>query len=77
MFSLKSFLGHPKTKAFITHVGGNGISEVMYHVIPMVGLPMFVDQPYNTAHMEAKGTAIILEHNVKYILAQCTEDCYL
>ncbi|OWK13664.1 hypothetical protein Celaphus_00017443, partial [Cervus elaphus hippelaphus] len=28
-------LGHPKTKAFITHVGGNGISEAIYHVIPM------------------------------------------
>ena len=77
MFSLKYFLGQPKTKAFITHGGGNGIPEAIYHMIPMMGLPMFVNQPNNTAHMEAKGIATRLEHNVKCRLAQCTEDCHL
>lgn len=56
-------LGHPKTKAFITHGGGNGVYEAIYHGIPMVGLPMFVDQPDNIAHMEAKGAAIGLDLN--------------
>ncbi|XP_031197878.1 UDP-glucuronosyltransferase 2A3 isoform X1 [Mastomys coucha] len=51
-------LGHPKTKAFITHGGTNGIYEAIYHGVPMVGLPMFADQPYNIAHMEAKGAAV-------------------
>lgn len=63
MFSLISFLGHPKTKAFITHGGGNGIYEAIYHGIPMVGLPMFVDQPDNIAHMMAKGAAVRLDLN--------------
>ncbi|XP_062987535.1 UDP-glucuronosyltransferase 2C1-like [Elgaria multicarinata webbii] len=53
-------LGHPKTKAFITHGGTNGIYEAIYHGIPMVGIPMFADQPDNIAHMKAKGMAVEL-----------------
>nr|XP_033819056.1 UDP-glucuronosyltransferase 2A1-like isoform X2 [Geotrypetes seraphini]XP_033819064.1 UDP-glucuronosyltransferase 2A1-like isoform X2 [Geotrypetes seraphini] len=53
-------LGHPKTKAFITHGGTNGIYEAIYHGIPMVGIPLFADQPDNMAHMKAKGMAVVL-----------------
>ncbi|XP_015264253.1 PREDICTED: UDP-glucuronosyltransferase 2A2-like [Gekko japonicus] len=53
-------LGHPKTKAFITHGGTNGIYEAIYHGIPMVGIPLFADQPDNIAHMRAKGMAVEL-----------------
>ncbi|XP_020499603.1 UDP-glucuronosyltransferase 2A1 [Labrus bergylta] len=56
-------LGHPKTRAFITHGGTNGIYEAIYHGVPMVGLPMFADQPDNMVHVEAKGAAIILNVN--------------
>ncbi|KAM7167595.1 UDP-glucuronosyltransferase 2A2-like isoform 2-T2 [Macrochelys suwanniensis] len=56
-------LGHPKTKAFITHGGTNGIYEAIYHGIPMVGMPMFADQPDNIAHMKAKGMAVELDFN--------------
>ncbi|CAK6433117.1 unnamed protein product [Pipistrellus nathusii] len=51
-------LGHPKTKAFITHGGINGIYEGIYHGVPMVGIPMFADQHDNIAHMKAKGAAV-------------------
>ncbi|KAB0339270.1 hypothetical protein FD755_025005, partial [Muntiacus reevesi] len=54
-------LGHPKTKAFITHGGSNGIYEAIYHGVPMVGLPLFADQPHNVVHMTAKGAAIRLD----------------
>ncbi|XP_021081730.1 UDP-glucuronosyltransferase 2A2 isoform X2 [Mesocricetus auratus] len=56
-------LGHPKTRAFITHGGTNGIYEAIYHGIPMVGLPMFADQPDNIAHMKAKGAAVEVDMN--------------
>uniref|UniRef100_A0A8D2DVS6 UDP-glucuronosyltransferase n=1 Tax=Sciurus vulgaris TaxID=55149 RepID=A0A8D2DVS6_SCIVU len=56
-------LGHPKTKAFITHGGTNGIYEAIYHGIPMVGIPMFADQPDNIAHMKAKGAAVEVNFN--------------
>uniref|UniRef100_A0AAQ6IG38 UDP-glucuronosyltransferase n=1 Tax=Anabas testudineus TaxID=64144 RepID=A0AAQ6IG38_ANATE len=54
-------LGHPKTKAFITHGGTNGIYEAIYHGVPMVGIPMFGDQPDNMVHMKSKGAAVILD----------------
>ncbi|XP_076993273.1 UDP-glucuronosyltransferase 2A1 isoform X4 [Tamandua tetradactyla] len=56
-------LGHPKTKAFITHGGTNGIYEAIYHGVPMVGVPMFADQPDNIAHMKAKGAAVDVNMN--------------
>ncbi|KAM4854657.1 UDP-glucuronosyltransferase 2B10 isoform 1-T1 [Thomomys bottae] len=51
-------LGHPKTKAFITHGGANGVYEAIYHGIPMVGIPLFGEQHDNIAHMVAKGAAV-------------------
>ncbi|EGW05453.1 UDP-glucuronosyltransferase 2A3 [Cricetulus griseus] len=56
-------LGHPKTKAFITHGGMNGIYEAIYHGIPMVGIPIFADQPHNIAHLKAKGAALKVNLN--------------
>ncbi|XP_021574000.1 UDP-glucuronosyltransferase 2A1 isoform X4 [Carlito syrichta] len=56
-------LGHPKTKAFITHGGTNGIYEAIYHGVPMVGVPMFADQPDNIVHMKAKGAAVDVNMN--------------
>ncbi|PNJ12629.1 UGT2B4 isoform 2 [Pongo abelii] len=56
-------LGHPKTRAFITHGGANGIYEAIYHGIPMVGVPLFADQLDNVAHMKAKGAAVSLDFN--------------
>ncbi|TRY92688.1 hypothetical protein DNTS_025234 [Danionella cerebrum] len=56
-------LGHPKTKAFITHGGTNGLYEAIYHGVPMVGLPLFADQPDNLMHMKTKGAAVSLDIN--------------
>uniref|UniRef100_A0A8C8W7W8 glucuronosyltransferase n=1 Tax=Peromyscus maniculatus bairdii TaxID=230844 RepID=A0A8C8W7W8_PERMB len=54
-------LGHPKTKAFVTHGGANGVYEAIHHGIPMVGIPLFGEQRDNIAHMKAKGAAVGLE----------------
>ncbi|XP_051806445.1 UDP-glucuronosyltransferase 2A2-like isoform X7 [Acanthochromis polyacanthus] len=56
-------LGHPKTRAFITHGGTNGIYEAIYHGVPMVGIPLFGDQPDNLVHMKAKGAAVTMDLN--------------
>ncbi|XP_031197876.1 UDP-glucuronosyltransferase 2B17 isoform X3 [Mastomys coucha] len=53
-------LGHPKTKAFVTHGGANGIYEAIHHGIPMIGIPLFGEQHDNIAHMVAKGAAVTL-----------------
>ncbi|XP_006896875.1 PREDICTED: UDP-glucuronosyltransferase 2B15-like isoform X2 [Elephantulus edwardii] len=54
-------LGHPKTKAFITHGGTNGIYEAIYHGIPMIGIPLFADQADNILRVKAKGAAVSLK----------------
>ncbi|XP_047447584.1 UDP-glucuronosyltransferase 2A1-like [Mugil cephalus] len=65
-------LGHPKTRAFITHGGTNGIYEAIYHGVPMVGIPMCADQPDNMIHMKAKGAALMVELN--FITAEDLRD---
>ncbi|KAJ1057313.1 hypothetical protein K5549_022068 [Capra hircus] len=62
-------LGHPKTKAFITHGGSNGVYEAIYHGIPMVGTPLFADQADNIARMKSKGTAVSYKENVMRLSA--------
>lgn len=37
-------LGHPKTKVFVAHGGTNGVQKVLYHGVPVVGIPLFFDQ---------------------------------
>ncbi|KAK6323122.1 hypothetical protein J4Q44_G00054610 [Coregonus suidteri] len=56
-------LGHPKTKAFVTHGGTNGLYESIYHGVPMVGIPLFADQPDNISHMKNKGAAVMVDFN--------------
>ena len=58
---IHSFLGHPKTKAFVIHGGSSGIYEAIYHRIPIVGLPLFANQPHNNIHMKAKEAAVRLD----------------
>ncbi|XP_055494396.1 UDP-glucuronosyltransferase 1A1-like [Leucoraja erinacea] len=54
-------LGHPKTRAFITHGGTNGIYEAICNGVPSVMLPLFGDQYYNVKHMVDRGAGISLD----------------
>ncbi|KAM4610362.1 UDP glucuronosyltransferase 5 family, polypeptide E1 [Polymixia lowei] len=54
-------LGHPKTRAFVTHGGTNGIYEAIYHGVPMLGLPLIFDQFDNMVRLEARGVAAVLD----------------
>ncbi|XP_066283174.1 UDP-glucuronosyltransferase 2C1-like [Branchiostoma lanceolatum] len=54
-------LAHPKTRAFITHAGSNGLYEALHHGVPMVCLPLFADQPANAARVVARGLGVRLD----------------
>ncbi|XP_035692474.1 UDP-glucuronosyltransferase 2C1-like [Branchiostoma floridae] len=54
-------LAHPKTKAFVSHCGYNGVAEAMYHGVPLVGMPLFAEQFDNIARMVARGIAVSLD----------------
>ncbi|XP_039090489.1 UDP-glucuronosyltransferase 1A1-like [Hyaena hyaena] len=53
-------LGHPKTRAFITHSGSHGIYEGICNGVPMVMLPLFGDQMDNAKRMETRGAGLTL-----------------
>ncbi|XP_067265130.1 UDP-glucuronosyltransferase 2C1-like [Chanodichthys erythropterus] len=50
-------LGHPKTRAFVTHGGTNGIQEAIYHGVPIIGFGLIFDQLSNLLNMRVKGVA--------------------
>ncbi|KAG9340334.1 hypothetical protein JZ751_021786 [Albula glossodonta] len=54
-------LGHPKTRAFVTHGGTNGLYEAIYHGVPVLGLPLIFDQPDNMVRIEARGAGLFLD----------------
>lgn len=54
-------LAHPKTRVFVTHGGTNGVQEAIFHGVPVVGLPLFLDQPDNVSRLRAKGGAVLLD----------------
>ncbi|XP_051854356.1 UDP-glucuronosyltransferase 1A1-like isoform X10 [Antechinus flavipes] len=53
-------LGHPKTRAFITHAGSHGIYEGLCNGVPMVLMPLFGDQMDNAKRMESRGAGVTL-----------------
>uniref|UniRef100_A0A182QGW8 UDP-glucuronosyltransferase n=1 Tax=Anopheles farauti TaxID=69004 RepID=A0A182QGW8_9DIPT len=56
-------LAHPNVRLFIMHGGLGGIAEALYHGVPLVGMPMFGDQPVNLATVAKEGWAYVLEFN--------------
>lgn len=54
-------LGHPKTQAFVSHGGTNGLYEAIYHRVPVLGLPLLFDQFDNLLRLQVRGAARVLE----------------
>ncbi|XP_028396861.1 UDP-glucuronosyltransferase 2B33-like isoform X2 [Dendronephthya gigantea] len=54
-------LRHKKTKLFITHCGANGLQEALTAGVPIIGFPVFGDQPYNAVNMEKNGFGLKLD----------------
>lgn len=54
-------LGHKKVKLFITHCGSGGQYDSLYHGVPMLGFPIWADQPFNGRRMQEKGYGISMD----------------
>ncbi|XP_034020323.1 UDP glucuronosyltransferase 5 family, polypeptide G1 [Thalassophryne amazonica] len=54
-------LGHPKTRAFVTHGGTNSVYEAIYHGVPVLGLPLLFDQFDNLLRLKVRGAACLVE----------------
>lgn len=53
-------LAHRQTRLFVTHCGSNGQHEALYHGVPMLGFPLFAEQPLNCERARAKGLALTM-----------------
>ncbi|XP_062067694.1 UDP-glucuronosyltransferase 3A2 [Lepus europaeus] len=59
-------LAHPNIRLFVSHGGQNSIMEAIQHGVPMVGIPLFGDQPENIVRVEAKKLGVSIQlHNLK------------
>lgn len=55
-------LAHKNVKLFVTHGGKGSIVESQFHGVPMIGLPVFGDQPANIKVMVKDGYGLELDH---------------
>ena len=53
-------LCHKNTRLFITHCGANGQQESVLAGVPMIGFPVFAEQPNNAGRMVRKGFGLRL-----------------
>ncbi|KAL5291875.1 hypothetical protein ACFFRR_010948 [Megaselia abdita] len=55
-------LAHKNMKLFVTHGGKGSVVESQYHGIPMIGLPVFGDQPGNIDKIVKVGYGLKLDY---------------
>ncbi|CAD5213240.1 unnamed protein product [Bursaphelenchus xylophilus] len=60
-----ALLAHPKTKAMISHGGITGLFEAINFGVPLISVPMFMDQKRTAALTKYHGIGVILD---KYTL---------
>lgn len=56
-------LAHKNTILFISHCGKGGMNEARYHGVPILGIPIFADQPTNMAEIVSEGWGVPLQYS--------------
>jgi len=54
----QAVLAHQNVRLFITHCGMHGVLEAIHYKVPMVGMPVFIDQGDVLTRMEEAGIAV-------------------
>lgn len=56
-----NFKVHPNIKLYIGHGGLSGVYEAVDAGVPMLGFPLFYDEPVNVDHLVRAGMAISMD----------------
>lgn len=59
----RAILHHPNVKLFISHGGMSGVYEVVDAGVPVLGMPLFYDQPRNVQNLVDLGMALSMKIN--------------
>ncbi|XP_026808298.1 UDP-glucuronosyltransferase 1-7-like isoform X1 [Rhopalosiphum maidis] len=62
-FPQYDIIRHPNVKLFITHGGNSGVIEATSAGIPVLGFPIFFDQPRNLELFEHWGSGLFVDFN--------------
>lgn len=54
-------MANSKVRAFVSHVGINGMYEALYHGVPVVAVPMYADQFDNAIRVTEKNVAVTID----------------
>ncbi|CAL5363382.1 unnamed protein product [Camellia sinensis] len=57
-------LAHSSTGGFASHCGWNSISESLFYGVPIVAIPMHLDQPLNAKLVEEVGVAVEVSRDI-------------
>ena len=60
---LNPFSGHPNTRLFVSHCGGQSTLEAVYHGVPILTLAGFPDQIVSAKSLVAENSALELKFN--------------
>lgn len=52
---------HPKVKLFVSHGGISGVNEAVDAGVPVLGFPLFYDQPRNVGNLVDAGMALSMD----------------
>uniref|UniRef100_A0A914ICP5 glucuronosyltransferase n=1 Tax=Globodera rostochiensis TaxID=31243 RepID=A0A914ICP5_GLORO len=66
----KEILAHPKTMAFLSHCGMNSVLESTYYGVPMVCVPFFGDQYYNSESLARQNIGLVVDREQKDTVEQ-------
>ncbi|VVC25656.1 UDP-glucuronosyl/UDP-glucosyltransferase [Cinara cedri] len=61
-FPQRDILEHKNVKLFISHGGMSGIYEAVDSGVPVLGIPLFFDQPHNIANIVHWGAGVMLDY---------------
>lgn len=59
----EDILAHANTRLFISHCGLGSITEALYHGVPILAIPLFLDQHINARKIVEEGWAVSLPYN--------------